>query len=230
MGASGFSWLGFSSFTFSAFLESVRVVYIQLLLSSRLKYNAVEVRVPASAPAAHMTPHVPSNAAGPRAACPDLSSSSQVLSVWEPGMQICIQLPHSEPDCSPRAQVLVFLGPPTAAVLLTASFIWEWEGLTKGGGFQLMADNPLLYAVGLLMGFAVNLSTASAISATSSLTFKVFGCLKNTCVVAAGMLLGDQVAGMQICSYAVSIAGFCVYTYAKWQQGQGRTQGTKKVS
>ena len=46
MGASGFSLIGFLAFTFSAFLESVRVVYIQLLLSSRLKYNAVEVGTP----------------------------------------------------------------------------------------------------------------------------------------------------------------------------------------
>ena len=43
-GGSGFSWLGFAYFTISAFLEAIRVVYIQLLLGA-LKYNAVEVLV-----------------------------------------------------------------------------------------------------------------------------------------------------------------------------------------
>lgn len=124
----------------------------------------------------------------------------------------------------------MFLGPPTAAVLLTASLIWEWEGLTKGGGFGLMAGNPALYALGLLMGFAVNLSTASAIRATSGLTFKVFGCLKNVLVVVAGVLLGDQVSGLQVGSYGLSIAGFCMYSWAKWQEGQQRTSPTKKQS
>ena len=43
-GGAGFSWVGFVYFTISAFLEAIRVVYIQLLLGA-LKYNAVEVLV-----------------------------------------------------------------------------------------------------------------------------------------------------------------------------------------
>lgn len=163
MGASGFSWVGFASFTLSAALESARVVYIQLLLSD-LRYNSIEV--------------------------------------------------------------LVFLGPPTAVVLLAASAVWEWEGLVKHG-FQLMARRPLLYAAANLMGFAVNLSTAFAIKATSSLTFKVFGCLKNTLVVVLGCMQGDQIQPAQAASYGVSLAGFGIFTWAKYQDSRQRTAAKK---
>ena len=222
MGASGFSMTGFLAFSFSAFLESVRVVYIQLLLSSRLKYNAVEVSPPCPAGSRQLGPGL----LFPQALCLARGCSSLHPGFWlAHHSRYKLNRPHAT-----ALQVLVFLGPPTAAVLLAASFIWEWDGLTKGGGFQLMANQPWLYAVGLLMGFAVNLSTASAIRATSSLTFKVFGCLKNTLVVAAGVALGDQVSGLQVGSYGISIAGFCTYTYAKWQEGQHLTQTAKKQS
>ena len=159
VGAAGFSWLGFASFTFSAFLESARVVYIQLLLA-RLKYNALEV--------------------------------------------------------------LVFMGPPTAAVLLAASTVWEWDGLTRGGGFRLMAAKPALYGTAMCMGFAVNLSTAFAISATSSLTFKIWGCFKSTAVVALGCLLGDRVLPAQVLAYGVSLAGFGIFSWAKTREARTR--------
>ena len=42
-GSAGFAWAGFACFTFSALLEALRVVYIQLLLG-RFKFNTLEVR------------------------------------------------------------------------------------------------------------------------------------------------------------------------------------------
>ena len=44
-GSAGFAWAGFACFTFSALLEALRVVYIQLLLG-RFKFNTLEVCVP----------------------------------------------------------------------------------------------------------------------------------------------------------------------------------------
>ena len=57
-GGSGFSWLGFAYFTISAFLEAIRVVYIQLLLGA-LKYNAVEVLVWLGEPLVSFIPTYP---------------------------------------------------------------------------------------------------------------------------------------------------------------------------
>ena len=39
----GFAWAGFACFVFSALLEALRVVYIQLLLG-RFKFNTLEAR------------------------------------------------------------------------------------------------------------------------------------------------------------------------------------------
>ena len=70
------------------------------------------------------------------------------------------------------AQVLVYLGLPTGVLLLGASAIRERAGLLENG-LSLVAAKPAHYAVAVLMGFLVNLSTAFAIKVTGSLTFKV---------------------------------------------------------
>ncbi|KAK9829753.1 hypothetical protein WJX72_007680 [[Myrmecia] bisecta] len=116
-------------------------------------------------------------------------------------------------------EVLVFLGPPTAALLLAGAYIWEWEGLTHGG-FQLMQRSPLLYLLAIFTGFAVNITTAFAIKTTSSLTFKCFGVLKNSAVVAFGIVYGDLVTMSQMLGYMLSVAGFGLYTHHKWVQSQ----------
>lgn len=162
----GFSWFGFSCFTFSACLEAVRVVYIQLLLGS-LNYSAVEV--------------------------------------------------------------LVYLGPPTAALLFGASYVWESDGLLDRG-FELVLARPAIYLCAVLMGFVVNMSTAKAIQATSSLTFKVFGCVKNSVLVACGMLLGDKVDVLQLLGYLVSMAGFVLYSRAKKCCKQTKSEARRRRS
>ena len=123
-------------------------------------------------------------------------------------------------------EILVYLGPPTGALLLAAAAIWEQEAL-MGPGLTLMARRPILYSAAILLGVGVNLTTAVAIKATSSLTFKVFGCIKNTLVVVTGVLLGDTLAPEQMLGYAVSVAGFALYTYAK-QQTQEHRRSPKK--
>lgn len=157
-GSSTFSWLGFTLFLTSAFLEAIRVVYIQLLLGS-LRYNAIEV--------------------------------------------------------------LAYLGPPTAVVLFCSSYIWEYDGLMSRGFARVLA-RPAAYSCTALMGFLVNVSTAQAIQATSSLTFKVVGCMKNMAVIAVAVLMGDSVHRLQMAGFAVSMAGFLLYSCAKFSQAPRR--------
>jgi len=123
-------------------------------------------------------------------------------------------------------EVTVYLGPPTAALLLAASYLWEREGLTRVG-FALVAAKPLSYAFALVLGFAVNMSTALAIQATSSLTFKVVGCVKNAVVIWFGVLLGDRVAGVQMAGNTLAMAGFLLYSRMKMVHGGGEA---KKVA
>ena len=123
-------------------------------------------------------------------------------------------------------------GPPTAALLFAASFVWEREGLLARG-MALVAARPLLYTCAALVGFLVNMSTALAIQATSGLTFKVCGCVKITVVVWCGILLGDSLDALQMLGYGLSMAGFGLYSRAKWLQNESESrqiQGQKKTA
>ena len=165
-GGGEFSWLGFGYLTFSASLEAVRVVYIQLLLGS-LNYSAVEV--------------------------------------------------------------LVYLAPPTAVVLFAAAAVFERSGL-ESRGFALIAERPLAYLAAVVMGFVVNITTAKAIQATSSLSFKVFGCLKNSVVIGCGVLLGDKISALQLVGYGISTFGFVLFSRAKLLKDQSQQKGSLKQS
>ena len=125
-------------------------------------------------------------------------------------------------------EILVYLGPPTGLLLILSAACFEQEALF-GSGLSLIANKPILYSTAILLGIGVNLTTAIAIKATSSLTFKVFGCIKNTLVVVVGVLLGDSLAPEQMLGYAVSVAGFGLYTFAKQQQAQEYRRSPKKI-
>ena len=113
-------------------------------------------------------------------------------------------------------EALLYLSPCTGGLLAIGALLWEWEGLTEPhGGFYKVYQKPLLYSFAAAGGFLVNLTTFWAIKATSGLTFKVLGCVKNSFVVWAGVLLGDVISGQQLCGYAVSLAGFLLYSHAK---------------
>lgn len=71
--------------------------------------------------------------------------------------------------------------------------------------------------------FLVNLTTLFAIQASSSTTFKVAGCLKNSLVVWAGATLGDRVTPAQVQGYLLSLLGFSLYTGVKWAVAGGKT-------
>ena len=131
---------------------------------------------------------------------------------------VCIQLLLGRLKYN-AAEVLVYLGSPTAVLLLLASLVCEHEGLMQGG-FELMHQGYGTFIAAMLIGAVVNLATALAIHNTSSLTFKVFGCLKNTFVVLYGMAMGDHVSSMQLLGYGVSVAGFVWYTQHKRSQAE----------
>ena len=106
------------------------------------------------------------------------------------------------------AEMTVYMGPPTGALLLAASAVVERNGLIRGGGFSIAAAHAPAIAAALFTGFLVNATTAAAIATTSSLTFKVMGTLKNTAVVLGGVAAGDVVTARGAAGYAVSVAGF----------------------
>ena len=110
-------------------------------------------------------------------------------------------------------EALVYLSPAITVVLCAGAAIWEREGLLDHG-WQRVAARPHLYAAAAFMGFAVNVTTYWAIKATSSLTFKVLGSIKNTLVVFLGVFIyNEKVPQGQFLGYCVSVAGFLYYIF-----------------
>jgi hypothetical protein len=113
-------------------------------------------------------------------------------------------------------EALVYLSPMTAMCLGFGAFLFEWDGLTAHhGGMYKVSCHPSRYLLAATGGFVVNLTTFWAIKATSGLTFKVLGCVKNSFVVCAAVLMGDVISLQQMCGYFVSVVGFVMYTYTK---------------
>ena len=52
--------------------------------------------------------------------------------------------------------------------------------------------------------------------------------MKNTMLVWVGVLMGDVVTGTQLWGYSVSVFGFALYTYEKWQQASSTPSSAKK--
>ena len=69
------------------------------------------------------------------------------------------------------------------------------------------------------MGFGVNYLTLGVIKATSGLTFKVMGQVKNAVVILLAVIIfGNPVTAIQLFGYTLSIVGFFVYQKGKIQQ------------
>ena len=105
------------------------------------------------------------------------------------------------------AEVLVYIGPPTAALLLLGAAYNE-QGAFTARGLQTLRSNPLLVTLCALSSFAVNLMTCLAIRTNSSLILKMSGCFKNACIVYIGALFGDSVRPLQIVGYGLSVGTF----------------------
>ncbi|KAG2427911.1 hypothetical protein HYH02_014513 [Chlamydomonas schloesseri] len=128
------------------------------------------------------------------------------------------------------AESLVYVGFPTAAVLLAVGAAVEWPAIAAAtaagapGGLGLVRAEPWLFLAAPAVSAAVNASCFAAIAATSSLTFKVAGCVKNVAVVAYGVLAhGDSLTPLQAAGYGVSVGGF--YLYSQLKRGGGGSGG-----
>ncbi|KAL6777451.1 hypothetical protein ACKKBF_B21540 [Auxenochlorella protothecoides x Auxenochlorella symbiontica] len=113
------------------------------------------------------------------------------------------------------AEVLVYIGPLTGLMLLAGSVLVEGPHiLRRVQGGELAALAPAL-ALASGVSVLVNLFCYWAISATSSTTFKVVGCLKNSVVVALGVAAGDPMTARELQGYGISMLGFGLYTWIK---------------
>jgi hypothetical protein len=121
------------------------------------------------------------------------------------------------------AEVLVYVGIPSAAALVGGSLLLDGAPMLQLAG-KLWATQPIAFLQAWAVSSMVNLVSYLAISTTSSLTFKVAGCLKNLAVVWYGVAFrGDHITKGHLLGYAVSVAGFVLYTYSKSAAPAGRS-------
>eukprot|EP00123_Amoebidium_parasiticum_P012443 comp21357_c0_seq1/m.29322 comp21357_c0_seq1/g.29322 ORF comp21357_c0_seq1/g.29322 comp21357_c0_seq1/m.29322 type:complete len:370 (-) comp21357_c0_seq1:39-1148(-) len=105
--------------------------------------------------------------------------------------------------------------PATFVCLLTVAAYHELPRFLEEDGAAPVLAKPHLFVLAGSLGFIVNLLTMEVIKRTNSLTFKIVGQGKNVAVVCLGVaLLGNQITGLQMGAYAISIAGFFMYQKA----------------
>ncbi|GAB4816710.1 hypothetical protein N2152v2_003756 [Parachlorella kessleri] len=127
-------------------------------------------------------------------------------------------------------EVLVYLGPLTFFFLLWGAVATEWSAL-QNQGLAILVQHPALFVGASLASFAVNAFSFLAIQASSSLTFKVAGCLKNAAVVWLGVATGDTITAKEAGGYALSLLGFLGYTLLRSAAAAGAgaaRQGAKR--
>ncbi|KAL4522124.1 hypothetical protein Ndes2437B_g07870 [Nannochloris sp. 'desiccata'] len=116
----------------------------------------------------------------------------------------------------------VFLGMGTLSMVAG-----EWKDIAQLGWSGVGGLIPDMVLV-CILSFLVNVSSYYAIMHTSSTTFKVVGCFKNAVVIWLSMLQGDMVTRRQWEGFAVSTAGFLLYTWAKSRSVNRNSSGDSK--
>lgn len=126
------------------------------------------------------------------------------------------------------AEALVYVSGPSGLLLLTCSALFEGDAVAARLPVVLTQHPSVLLAPCIASGL-VNLTCFAAIQTTSSLTFKVAGCLKNLAVVWYSVAAhGDVVSPYQTGGYALSMAGFFLYAQVQAARSAQRRKAAGK--
>lgn len=110
----------------------------------------------------------------------------------------------------------MYVGAPSALVLIAGSLLMDAPHGMLTTAQAMWASQKTAMLKAWCMSGLVNLTSYMAIATTSSLTFKVAGCMKNLLVVWYGVVVhGDHITVGHLVGYAVSVAGFALYSKLK---------------
>eukprot|EP00606_Chrysophyceae_sp_TOSAG23-5_P001288 GSChrysophyteH2.ASY1.ANO1.890.1 assembled CDS len=116
------------------------------------------------------------------------------------------------------------LAPATAFWLMSASFFYEGSAMYENGAFAIITENFYTFLLASCMGLCVNFMSYLVIQATSSLTMKVLGSVRNIFTIVAGVVMyGDVITGQAMLGYGITMTGFAAYNVAKsgkWERLQ----------
>jgi drug/metabolite transporter (DMT)-like permease len=108
------------------------------------------------------------------------------------------------------------LSPASAFWLFLASVVLEFNKMRESGAFTTILQNPLTFMAASSMGLGINFLSYYVMQATSALTMKVLGTVRNLFTIVVGVLIyGEIVPPNQALGYAVALAGVVAYNMAK---------------
>jgi drug/metabolite transporter (DMT)-like permease len=114
---------------------------------------------------------------------------------------------------------LYVMGPAALLFLGLGIVMFELRDFLDNGAWYIPMDSPHYFFAAALLGFGVNYLTLGVIKATSGLTFKVMGQVKNAVVILlAVVIFGNPVTSIQLFGYTLSLVGFFIYQRGKSQQ------------
>ena len=108
------------------------------------------------------------------------------------------------------------LAPASAFWLFGASAVFEWRKMYDDGAFLIIWQNPLPFALAGFLGLGINFLSYYVIQATSSLTMKVLGTLRNILTIGMGIVFyGETVSMTEGLGYSLALLGFVCYNASK---------------
>lgn len=123
------------------------------------------------------------------------------------------------------------LSPASAFWLFLASAYFESRKMVEEDAFSIIKANPLAFLAASSLGLGINFLTYYVIQATSSLTMKILGGVRNIGTIFVGVLrYGEVVDHREALGYIVAFLGFLSYSAAKSGYFDGNNGGVKSVS
>ena len=123
------------------------------------------------------------------------------------------------------------LSPASAFWLFLASAYFESRKMYEEDAFSIIKANPLAFLAASSLGLGINFLTYYVIQATSSLTMKILGGVRNIGTIFVGVFrYGEVVDHREALGYMVAFLGFLSYSAAKSGYFDGNNGGIKSSS
>lgn len=113
-------------------------------------------------------------------------------------------------------EALYYFAPPTAAIMLTCSAIFELPRMLETGKYMLIVEWLPLFMVAALFGFFVNIATFFVIKRTNAVMVKVMSTARNAGLVLIDIAFyGTVITSTQTAGYFCCLIFFGLYNYFK---------------
>lgn len=123
------------------------------------------------------------------------------------------------------------LSPASAFWLFLASAYFESRKMYEEDAFSIIKENPLAFLAASSLGLGINFLTYYVIQATSSLTMKILGGVRNIGTIFVGVFrYGEVVDHREALGYMVAFIGFISYSAAKSGYFDAYNGGIKSTS